>query len=99
MRKVHTTGRPVCSLSLRPTMSRVGGGAMPEHGLSSWAVAFKPLHMPVSAMEKGLRKLTIPVIGRIEDDLFLLDMRTVADNEVPDLATSLLTFLEQDALS
>jgi len=99
MRRIHTTGRPVCSFYLRPTMSRVGGGAMPEHGLSSWAVAFKPLHMPVSAMEKGLRKLTIPVIGRIEDDLFLLDMRTVADNEVPDLATSLLTFLEQGALS
>jgi L-seryl-tRNA(Ser) seleniumtransferase len=99
MRRIHTTARPVCSLYLRPTMSRVGGGAMPEHGLSSWAVAFKPLHMPVSAMEKGLRKLTIPVIGRIEDDLFLLDMRTVADNEVPDLATSLLTFLEQGVLS
>jgi L-seryl-tRNA(Ser) seleniumtransferase len=99
IRLVHTTGRPACSLSLRPTVSRVGGGAMPEHGLSSWAVAFKPLDMPVSAMEKGLRKLPIPVIGRIEDDLFLLDMRTVADKEVPDLAASLLTFLEQGELS
>jgi len=100
MRRIHhTTGKAVCSLYLRSTMSRVGGGAMPEHGLSSWAVAFKPLHINISAMEKGLRKLPIPVIGRIEDDLFLLDMRTVADNEVPDLATSLLTFLEQGVLS
>jgi len=99
MRRIHTTGKAVCSLYLRSTMSRVGGGAMPEHGLSSWAVAFKPLLMPVSTMEKELRKLPIPVIGRIEDDLFLLDMRTVADNEVPDLATSLLTFLEQGVLS
>ena len=99
MRRIHTTVRPACSLHLRATMSRVGGGAMPEHGLSSWAVAFKPLHMPVSALEKGLRQLSIPVIGRIEDDLFLLDMRTIADIEIPDLATSLLTFLGQGGLS
>jgi L-seryl-tRNA(Ser) seleniumtransferase len=99
MRRIHKTGKPACSLSLRPTMSRVGGGAMPEHDLSSWAVAFKPLHIPISAMEKGLRKLLIPVIGRVEDELFLLDMRTVADNEIPDLATSLLTFLEQGTFS
>ena len=90
---------PACSLSLRPTMSRVGGGAMPEHDLSSWAVALKPLHMHINAMEKGLRKLPIPVIGRVEDELFLLDMRTVADNEMSDLVTSLLTFLEQGAFS
>ncbi len=99
MRRVQKTALPVCSLCLRSTMSRVGGGAMPEHGLSSWAVAFKPLHIPVSAMEKEFRKLPIPVIGRIEDDLFLLDMRTVADNEIPELATSLLTFLGQGEFS
>jgi L-seryl-tRNA(Ser) seleniumtransferase len=95
MRRIHKTGKPVCSLSLRPTMSRVGGGAMPEHDLSSWAVAFKPLRISISAMEKGLRQLPIPVIGRVEDELFLLDMRTITDNEIPDLATSLLTYLEQ----
>jgi L-seryl-tRNA(Ser) seleniumtransferase len=99
MHRIQTTGKPVCSLYLRPTMSRVGGGAMPEHGLSSWAVAFKPLHMHISTMEKGLRKLPIPVIGRVEDELFLLDMRTVTDKEIPGLATSLLTFLEQGVFS
>ena len=99
MRRIKKTIEPTCTLSLRPTMSRVGGGAMPEHDLSSWAVAFKPLHMPISAMEKGLRRLPIPVIGRVENELFLLDMRTVADKEIPDLASSLLTFLEQGVLS
>lgn len=93
MRRVQSTARPICSMSLLPTMSRVGGGAMPEHGLSSWAVAFKPAHIPVSAMEKGLRSLSTPVIGRIENDSLFLDMRTVDDNEIPELAASLLTFL------
>ena len=92
MRRVHTIVQPTCSLCLHPTMSRVGGGAMPEHGLPSWAVAFKPLHIHLSAMEQGLRKLAIPIIGKMEDDSLLLDMRTVSDDEIPGLAASLISF-------
>jgi L-seryl-tRNA(Ser) seleniumtransferase len=76
-------------------MSRVGGGAMPEHGLPSWAIALKPAPTSISALEQGLRKLSLPVIGRIEDDSFLLDMRTVSDDEVLELADSLTTFWRQ----
>ncbi len=83
----------ICAMSLTPTISRVGGGAMPEHGLTSWAVAFRPAHMPISAMEKGLRKLAIPIIGKVEDDSLLLDMRTIDDKEIAELAASLLNFL------
>jgi L-seryl-tRNA(Ser) seleniumtransferase len=96
--RVRTTALPVCSLCLRPTMSRVGGGAMPEHGLPSWAVAFKPEKISSAAMEKGLRTLPIPIIGRIEDDSLLLDMRTISDDEIPELAASLITFLERGDL-
>ncbi len=92
MRRVHAIVQPTCSLCLHPTMSRVGGGAMPEHGLPSWAVAFKPIHIHLSNMEQGLRKLSIPIIGRMEDDSLLLDMRTVSDDEIPDLAASLISF-------
>ncbi|MBU4236307.1 MAG: L-seryl-tRNA(Sec) selenium transferase [Proteobacteria bacterium] len=98
MHRVHAKVHPVCSLCLRPTMSRVGGGAMPEHGLPSWAVAFKPLQIHLSAMEQGLRKLPIPIIGKLEDDSLLLDMRTVSDNEIPDLAGSLISFLGRGEL-
>ncbi len=92
MLKIHASIEAICAMSLMPTISRVGGGAMPEHGLPSWAVAFRPVHMPISALEKGLRKLAIPVIGKIEDDSLLLDMRTIDDKEIAELAASLLNF-------
>lgn len=91
--KFPASVQAICAISLMPTISRVGGGAMPEHGLTSWAVAFRPVHMPISAMEKGLRKLAIPIIGKVEDDSLLLDMRTIDDKEIAELAASLLTFL------
>lgn len=99
LRRIRPERPPTCSISLRSTMSRVGGGAMPEHGLESWAVAFTIGHTSLSAMERGLRKLPLPVIGRIENESFLLDMRTVLDEEVPELAESLITFWRQEALS
>ncbi len=71
------------------TESRVGGGALPEQGLMSRAVLIYPMDRTINTLEKQLREATVPVIGRIEDDRMLLDMRTVADDEVPLLAETL----------
>jgi len=71
-----------CQVSIVDTDSRVGGGAMPEQDLPSRAVALKPAEISVNELEERLRKNEVPVIGRIENDLFLLDMRTVADQEI-----------------
>jgi L-seryl-tRNA(Ser) seleniumtransferase len=79
-----------CEMTLKQTESRVGGGALPEEPLLSWSVVIKPYDISVNYMEEMLRTAAVPVIGRIEEDLFLLDMRTVGDDEVAILASILL---------
>lgn len=69
--------------SITDTSSRVGGGAMPEQHLASRAVQITPFQLPVNRLEQRLRALDIPLIGRIENDQFILDMRTVLDDEIP----------------
>ncbi len=76
--------------SIIDVASRVGGGAMPEQNLPSKAVAVKPLKMAVNQLELALRNSDIAVIGRIEEDRLVLDMRTVADDEVSLLHKTLL---------
>ena len=71
-----------CSITVKTAGSRVGGGAMPEEDLESRAVVLEPHDRSVNRLEKDLRTNTLPVIGRIEEDKFLLDMRTVGDDEV-----------------
>jgi L-seryl-tRNA(Ser) seleniumtransferase len=71
-----------CTVKVVNIMSRVGGGAMPEQNLASRGLALQPLSLTVSHLEAALRCLDVPIIGRIEDDRLLLDMRTVADNEL-----------------
>ena len=63
---------------------------MPEQDLPTSAVALKPENISVNELEELLRKGDLPVIGRIENDRFLLDMRTVADNQIVSLAGILL---------
>ncbi len=78
-----------CPLEIVPVSSRVGGGAMPEQPVASWAVALKPRDINVAHMEERLRHAQPSVIGRIENDRLLLDMRTVAVDELDLLAASL----------
>lgn len=78
-----------CSITVKATGSRVGGGAMPEEDLESRAVVLEPHDRSVNRLEKDLRTNSRPVIGRIEEDQYFLDMRTVADDEIPLIANVL----------
>ncbi|HSH13343.1 MAG TPA: L-seryl-tRNA(Sec) selenium transferase, partial [Desulfurivibrionaceae bacterium] len=78
-----------CRVALLPTVSRVGGGALPEYDLPSVAVSLAPATFSVNELEIRLRRSTEPVLGRIENDLFLLDLRTVAESEIKRLAVTI----------
>jgi L-seryl-tRNA(Ser) seleniumtransferase len=84
----------VCRVEIKSITSMVGGGSLPEQPLPSRGVALAPLDRSINELEKGLRGLSLPVLGRIEDDRLLLDMRTVADKEIPLLANCLKEVFE-----
>ena len=63
----------------RPSRATVGGGSLPEETLPSWCVAF-PGPSP-DALAARLRRQTPPVIGRVEEGTFLLDLRTILPEE------------------
>ena len=70
-------------MATRPGASRVGGGAFPEHDLPTTLVALTPgPRAPSPEVLRGrLLATDPPLVGRIEDDAFLLDPRTLADDE------------------
>jgi L-seryl-tRNA(Ser) seleniumtransferase len=82
VRRIKKSLAGKCSVTVKNAGSRVGGGAMPEEDLESRAVVLEPHDRSVNRLEKDLRTNTLPVIGRIEEDRFLLDMRTVGDDEI-----------------
>ena len=62
--------------------SRPGGGSLPMTELPTWCVAFFHRNLSAQELAQRLGNSDPPVIGRIKDGLFILDMRTVADDEL-----------------
>jgi len=87
-----------CQFSIAPTVSRVGGGALPEFNIASWAIVLAPSDMTLNTFEKKLRHLPIPIIGRIEKDCFLLDVRTLQEREYSELVGLLNEIFEAGAI-
>lgn len=80
---------PELSIEIKPAISRVGGGALPLQELPTWVLAVDVRGITALELEPRLRRASTPVVARIADDRVLLDVRTVADGEIPLLAKSL----------
>jgi L-seryl-tRNA(Ser) seleniumtransferase len=74
--------------------SVVGGGSMPGAGLPSWGVRVTVPDPP--AFSARLRVGRPSVFCRVDRDHVLLDLRTVSDEQVPDLARAVWYALEGD---
>jgi len=96
LRRVQKQISGACSVRLISTVSRVGGGAMPECNLSSWALELRPKHIGIHILEREFRNLNIPIIGRIENESFLLDFRTVLDDEIVDVSSLIIEFFRSE---
>ena len=71
------------SVNLIDISSRPGGGALPLLKLPSKGVRVKVQGISTNAIEKYMRNNELPVIGRIEEDYFIMDLRTILDDELP----------------
>ncbi len=91
---VATALGPMARVELVDCASQIGSGALPVETLPSVAIAMTPLAPGkgdgrwLKAIAARFRSLPMPVIGRISNGAFLLDLRTLEDER---------TFLDQMA--
>ena len=63
------------------TEADIGGGSMPEEKIKSFSLEFI-LDISPNEIEKKLRLGDTAVIGRIEKDRFILDMKTIDEEDI-----------------
>ena len=77
-RKNHIQGE----CSIRPCESQVGGGSLPDTFMESYALCFHPRQISVSELEKRMHFTKEPLIGRVMEDDFWIDLRTIREEEL-----------------
>ncbi len=65
--------------------SKCGGGALPKLELPTYCLALKHEKMSAKELYSLMLKQEPPVVGRIKEDLLLLDMRTLLEEDIKDL--------------
>ena len=70
-----------------PAASRAGGGSLPMLKLPSRCVGVKIQNLSANRIDRWMRKYTPAIVGRIEDDFFMMDVRTLQEKE-PDAITA-----------
>jgi L-seryl-tRNA(Ser) seleniumtransferase len=69
-------------IQLMERSSKTGGGALPLMELPSLCVGVQIKGISPNALEKAMRNNDPPIIGRIEADIFIMDPRTIQEDEV-----------------
>ena len=73
--------------------SRPGGGSFPSLEIQSVCVRIRNDNVSADRIERLMRSHTPPVIGRIDDDCFIIDLKTVQDGEEKVISEALAVFL------
>jgi L-seryl-tRNA(Ser) seleniumtransferase len=73
------------SVSVQADVSEVGAGALPLTKIPTRAISVRSARMSATEIEQHFRRQDPPVLGRIQQGAFLLDMRMVQDHELPEV--------------
>ncbi len=73
------------TITVEDTHAQIGSGTLPEENLPSRAIVIRHSHLPVEKIAARFRASDPPILGRIHDGAFLLDLRGIfrAEELVP----------------
>lgn len=81
----------VSSAEAIPDVTYLGGGSLPTQQLPTWCVALKPDCWTVDRLAAALRTGSPAVVGRVQQDRLLLDLRSVFPRQDAEMVAALET--------
>jgi L-seryl-tRNA(Ser) seleniumtransferase len=82
IRSAATAGpNAMLSIEVVPSLAVFGGGTSPEKRFASRALAVRPHRISADALAARLRAGAPPVVGRVEEERVLLDLRSIMPEE------------------
>jgi L-seryl-tRNA(Ser) seleniumtransferase len=69
------------NIRIEDGLSQVGGGSMPIETMNSKVISITPKNINVSTLEMKLRLSDAHIIARVYDDKYVIDVRTIFEDE------------------
>jgi L-seryl-tRNA(Ser) seleniumtransferase len=79
------------SISLVDGFSQAGGGSLPLLELPTKLLSISLSGISSAKLQQHLRNYSVPILGRVCQETFLLDLRTILDPDVPVIVSALLS--------
>ncbi len=73
------------NINIVEDFSIVGGGAMPDYELETYCLSITNKIFGTETLSEIFRSLRIPIVGKIKEGKFLIDLRTVLDTDIDDI--------------
>ncbi len=86
--------KAVLRVEVRRSFSQVGGGSLPAQDLPTFVVAIQSGDFSPNQIDEFLRRNDPPIIGRIESDHFIMDLRTLMPQQIEIVALAFRCILE-----
>ena len=86
LKRALAAAAPALKLAVAEVEGQAGGGAAPEYPLPSWAVAVTHPLLSAERLDAALRRGDPPIVGRINRERLLLDVRTIQPGQFALLA-------------
>ena len=81
-RRIKATVGDKVRLRVVEDITEVGSGSMSSKDLPSWALSIRPVDMSPNDLALKMRMCNPPIFGRIHEDRYLINCRTVRDDEI-----------------
>jgi L-seryl-tRNA(Ser) seleniumtransferase len=83
------------TISLVDGFSQAGGGALPLLELPTKLLSISLEGISAGNLEQRMRNFSVPILGRVRQDTYLLDLRTILEPDIPVIVSALDSIASQ----
>ena len=94
--RLEALGQGQLSIRTEAAVARAGGGSLPLLEIPSRCLMVQREGFSAQAIERFMRRQRPPIIGRIENEHFVMDVRTVQEDELAAIETPFRHLLEKE---
>jgi L-seryl-tRNA(Ser) seleniumtransferase len=96
IKKLEYINKNIYNFKIIEDLSIVGGGALPDYELKTYSISIVHKTLSANKLSQIFRSFRVPIIGKIKNEEFLIDVRTVLDIDFKDIMQALKSISDKE---